>query len=94
MALIFVLSVIFVGIQKNDDGVPYDEENFEEAIKNVNALSETKVNTAEWLSRCVLFLCFNYLHKASLVLAKEFPSASDEDSMDGVSAAFVRFHHC
>jgi len=35
--------LIKAGIQKNDDGVPYDEENFEEAVKNVNALSETKV---------------------------------------------------
>lgn len=30
---------------KNDDGVPEDEENFDEAIKNVNtALNQTKVS--------------------------------------------------
>lgn len=32
-------------MRKNDNGVPEDEENFEEAIKNVNtALNPTKVN--------------------------------------------------
>ena len=32
------------GILKNENGVPEDEENFEEAIKNVNtALNPTKV---------------------------------------------------
>uniref|UniRef100_A0A672GYC1 NEDD8-activating enzyme E1 regulatory subunit n=1 Tax=Salarias fasciatus TaxID=181472 RepID=A0A672GYC1_SALFA len=35
------------GIRKNDNGVPEDEENFEEAIKNVNtALNPTKVPSA------------------------------------------------
>lgn len=33
-----------LGILKNENGVPEDEENFEEAIKNVNtALNPTKV---------------------------------------------------
>lgn len=35
---------VTLGILKNENGVPEDEENFEEAIKNVNtALNPTKV---------------------------------------------------
>lgn len=35
---------LFSGIRKNENGTPEDEENFEEAIKNVNtALNPTKV---------------------------------------------------
>uniref|UniRef100_A0A8C5EDC7 NEDD8-activating enzyme E1 regulatory subunit n=1 Tax=Gouania willdenowi TaxID=441366 RepID=A0A8C5EDC7_GOUWI len=35
------------GIRKNENGVPEDEENFEEAIKNVNtALNQTKIPSA------------------------------------------------
>lgn len=35
---------LFSGILKNENGTPEDEENFEEAIKNVNtALNPTKV---------------------------------------------------
>lgn len=39
-----ILFYFFSGILKNENGVPEDEENFEEAIKNVNtALNPTKV---------------------------------------------------
>ena len=35
---------IFLGIRKNEDGVPEDEENFDEAVKNVNSsLHKTSV---------------------------------------------------
>lgn len=36
--------MFLLGILKNESGVPEDEENFEEAIKNINtALNPTKV---------------------------------------------------
>jgi len=42
--MFFVCFSPLLGIMKNENGVPEDEENFEEAIKNVNtALNPTKV---------------------------------------------------
>lgn len=42
--MIYSYFVPHSGILKNENGVPEDEENFEEAIKNVNtALNPTKV---------------------------------------------------
>ena len=52
-----------IGILKNDEGVPEDEENFDEAIKNVNsALVPTKVKRyQEYFYSCLLaFLYFNW----------------------------------
>lgn len=41
---VFLNFGIFSGILTNENGTPEDEENFEEAIKNVNtALNPTKV---------------------------------------------------
>lgn len=48
----YFLFCFFSGIRKNENGVPEDEENFEEAIKNVNtALNPTKVTKfkSSWL---------------------------------------------
>lgn len=43
------LIFIFLGILKNENGTPEDEENFEEAIKNVNtALNTTQVFKELW----------------------------------------------
>lgn len=41
---LFVYILALIGILKNENGTPEDEENFEEAIKNVNtALNITQV---------------------------------------------------
>lgn len=40
----WLIIVVALGILKDEDGVPEDEENFEEAIRHVNtALNPTKV---------------------------------------------------
>lgn len=52
MYTISLFFFFFSGIRKNENGVPEDEENFEEAIKNVNtALNPTKVTKfkSSWL---------------------------------------------
>lgn len=52
MYTISLFFFFFLGIRKNENGVPEDEENFEEAIKNVNtALNPTKVTKfkSSWL---------------------------------------------
>lgn len=58
----FSLISVFSGILKNEKGTPEDEENFEEAIKNVNtALNPTKVEllTFEELLLEFVFLTFD-----------------------------------
>lgn len=58
LLFLFVLS----GIRKNENGVPEDEENFEEAIKNVNtALNPTKVPQL----RCTLSISHFCSHRQS-----------------------------
>ena len=48
------------GILKNENGVTEEEENFEEAIRNVNtALVKTSVCTIEW----VFFFSFHWNFK-------------------------------
>lgn len=40
-----LIFLVLIGILKNENGAPEDEENFEEAIKNVNtALNITQVS--------------------------------------------------
>lgn len=42
---LFCYFFVWIGILKNENGAPEDEENFEEAIKNVNtALNTTQVS--------------------------------------------------
>lgn len=59
---VFLHFSVFSGILKNENGTPEDEENFEEAIKNVNtALNPTKVEllTFEGLQLEFVFLTFD-----------------------------------
>lgn len=52
--------LVLIGILKNESGAPEDEENFEEAIKNVNtALNTTQVSKE--LRRPICFLTFSYV---------------------------------
>lgn len=70
------LFLYFSGILRNESGTPEDEENFEEAIKNVNtALNPTKVHLLTWKVICVLY--FNMYWPLFLTL-KQISSAVED----------------